>query len=443
MMKLHTTKVEELRRNIRGGLILPSDDAYESARKIWNAMIDKRPALIVRCANTSDVVHAVNFARDNRIVLAVRGGGHNIAGNAMCDDGIVIDLSQMKGASVDPSARRVTIEGGATLGRPRRRHPGPRPRHAARHQLHHRHRRADARRRLRLAQPQVRHDHRQPRVRRGRDRGRRGGARQRRRAPRPLLGAARRQRQFRRRHPLRVPAPPGRPRRAERPDRLSDLRRRSRCCNSTANSSRRRRTISPCGPSCAQAPPLPFLPEEVHGKGIIALALLYAGDPKQGEPLIEPLRKFGTPDRRACRRPALHRLAAGLRSAAHARRAQLLEVAQFLDAQRRAVRRRHRVHREAAVAPVRDLLRRARRRHHTADAGIHGVRSPRCPVRHERPRPLGRPGRRRALHRGGRATSSMPRRRSPAAASTSISSPPTRAIACAPPTARTTIASPR
>ena len=78
-------------------------------------MIDKRPAVIARCASASDVVRGVNFARDNGLLLAVRGGGHNIAGNAMCDDGLVIDLSKMKAARVDPAGRRVTIEGGATL----------------------------------------------------------------------------------------------------------------------------------------------------------------------------------------------------------------------------------------------------------------------------------------------------------------------------------------
>ena len=115
MTHLQAAKIEELRGSFRGEILLPSDDAYESARKIWNATIDKHPALIVRCATPSDVVRAVNFARDNSLLLAVRGGGHNIAGNAMCDDGIVIDLSKMKAARVDPGTRRVTIEGGATL----------------------------------------------------------------------------------------------------------------------------------------------------------------------------------------------------------------------------------------------------------------------------------------------------------------------------------------
>src|SRR5881409_1375644 len=115
MNQLQATKIEELGNSLRGEILLPSDDAYESARQIWNAMIDKHPGVIVRCSTTSDVVHAVNFARDSGLLLAVRGGGHNIAGNALCDDGIVIDLSQMKDAIVDPRARRVTIEGGATL----------------------------------------------------------------------------------------------------------------------------------------------------------------------------------------------------------------------------------------------------------------------------------------------------------------------------------------
>ena len=86
------------------------------ARTIWNAMIDKHPALIVRCATTSDAVSTVNFAREHGLLLAVRGGGHHIAGTAMCDEGVVLDLSQMRAARVDPAAARVTVEGGATLG---------------------------------------------------------------------------------------------------------------------------------------------------------------------------------------------------------------------------------------------------------------------------------------------------------------------------------------
>src|SRR5512147_2684802 len=98
--------VDALRARLRGTLCLPGEPGYDQARAIWNAMIDKRPALIVRSAGTSDVVHAVNFARENRLLLAVRGGGHNIAGNATCDDGMMIDLSPMRAVTVDAAARR-------------------------------------------------------------------------------------------------------------------------------------------------------------------------------------------------------------------------------------------------------------------------------------------------------------------------------------------------
>jgi FAD/FMN-containing dehydrogenase len=100
---------------IRGRVLRAGDDEYESAREIWNAMIDKRPALIVRCSHTSDVVNTIKFARDYGLLLAIRSGGHNIAGSALCEGGVVIDLSQMKTATVDPANRRVTIEAGATL----------------------------------------------------------------------------------------------------------------------------------------------------------------------------------------------------------------------------------------------------------------------------------------------------------------------------------------
>ena len=115
MTKLNAIKIGELKGLMAGNVLLPTDPAYDEARQIWNAMIQKRPALIARCVSTSDVVHAVNFARENALLLAVRGGGHNIAGSAICDDGIVIDLSQMKAAMVDPVACHVTVEGGATL----------------------------------------------------------------------------------------------------------------------------------------------------------------------------------------------------------------------------------------------------------------------------------------------------------------------------------------
>ena len=94
--------VEELRQKLRGQLVLPGDETYDDVRMVWNAMIDRKPALIVRCAGVSDVINSVNFARDNDLLLAVRGGGHSFAGNAICEGGIVIDLSPMQGVWVDP-----------------------------------------------------------------------------------------------------------------------------------------------------------------------------------------------------------------------------------------------------------------------------------------------------------------------------------------------------
>jgi FAD/FMN-containing dehydrogenase len=108
--------IEALRTGLRGELVLPSDPGYDEARTIWNATVDHRPAVIVRCRGAADVVRAVTFAAEHRLLLAIRGGGHNIAGNAMCEGGLVIDLSQMKGVRVDEKARRATVEAGATLG---------------------------------------------------------------------------------------------------------------------------------------------------------------------------------------------------------------------------------------------------------------------------------------------------------------------------------------
>jgi len=294
MTQLQATKIEELKNSLRGEILLPGDDAYESARKIWNAMVDKRPALIARCATTSDVVHAVNFARDNAVLLAVRGGGHNIAGNAVCDDGIVIDLSQMKAASVDADKRRITIEGGATLADL-----------DAATQAHS------------LATPV--------------------GINSTTRVAGLTLGGG-----FgwlSRKYGMtidnlesaEVVTAAGEVVRAssvEHPDLFWALRGGG---GNFGVVTRFEFRLHPVGPNVLsgliiyslseaksvlqryrdfaakapddlsvwtllrQAPPLPFLPKEVHGKEIVALALLYAGDTKQGEPLIEPLRKFGTP----------------------------------------------------------------------------------------------------------------------------------------------------
>lgn len=108
--------VETFKAGLRGQLVRPGDPDYDAARRVYNAMIDRRPAFIVRCAGVADVIRSVNFARENDLDLAVRGGGHNGAGLGTCDGGLVIDLSLMKGIRVDPKARTARVEGGCTLG---------------------------------------------------------------------------------------------------------------------------------------------------------------------------------------------------------------------------------------------------------------------------------------------------------------------------------------
>jgi FAD/FMN-containing dehydrogenase len=108
--------LETLRTDFRGPLLQPGDEGYDSTRQVWNAMIDRRPALIARCTGVVDVMQAVEFARRHDLLLAVRGGGHNVAGNAVCDGGLTIDLSHMKGIHVDPAAHTVRAEGGVTWG---------------------------------------------------------------------------------------------------------------------------------------------------------------------------------------------------------------------------------------------------------------------------------------------------------------------------------------
>ena len=113
---LDDSTIEAFKSSLRGELLKPSDIGYEEGRRIWNGMIDKRPALIARCAGVADVIASVNFAREHELLMAVRGGGHNVAGTAVADGGLVIDLSPMKGIRVDLSKQTVRAEGGVTLG---------------------------------------------------------------------------------------------------------------------------------------------------------------------------------------------------------------------------------------------------------------------------------------------------------------------------------------
>jgi len=294
MANLQRMKIEELKNRFSGEVLLPESDGYEGARRIWNAMIDKHPALIARCAGTPDVVRAVNFARDNGLVLAVRGGGHNIAGNAVCDDGMVIDLSRMRTARVDVGARRVTIEGGATLADL-----------DAATQAHG------------LATPVgINSTTGIAGLTLGGGFGwlsRKYGMTVDNLESAEVVTAAG--------EVVRANA-------AEHPDLYWALRGGS---GNFGVVTRFEFRLHPVGPdvlsglivypmSAAKsvlqqyrefamkasddlsvwtvlrpAPPLPFLPQSVHGKGILVLALLYAGDPKRGEALVEPLRRFGTP----------------------------------------------------------------------------------------------------------------------------------------------------
>ncbi len=108
--------LEELKGALRGSVLLQQDEGYDGARAIWNAMVDRHPALIVRCAGAADVRRAVALAHDHNLVVAVRGGGHNIAGNAVCEGGLMIDLSMMNSVRVDPQRKTAWVEPGATLG---------------------------------------------------------------------------------------------------------------------------------------------------------------------------------------------------------------------------------------------------------------------------------------------------------------------------------------
>jgi FAD/FMN-containing dehydrogenase len=114
--KLDPAAVDALRPNLRGEAILPGQAGYDDARTVWNAMIDRRPALALRCMGAADIIRSIRFAREHDLALAVRGGGHNIAGNAVCDAGVVIDLSPMRSVWVDAMNGRARVGPGATLG---------------------------------------------------------------------------------------------------------------------------------------------------------------------------------------------------------------------------------------------------------------------------------------------------------------------------------------
>jgi FAD/FMN-containing dehydrogenase len=112
---IKTKELQDFKTHLHGKLIVPGDDSYDSARKVWNGMIDKYPALIARCTSVSDVVMAVQFARSQQLVVAVRSGGHSYPGHSTCNGGLVIDLSPMKAIQVDPGKRTARVQAGVTL----------------------------------------------------------------------------------------------------------------------------------------------------------------------------------------------------------------------------------------------------------------------------------------------------------------------------------------
>jgi FAD/FMN-containing dehydrogenase len=116
MKTLLQKSIDKLKNKVKGKVILPADSGYNEARKVWNAMIDRRPAVIVQCADAADVPHSISFARNNGLEISMRGAGHNIAGNAVCDNGVVIDFSRMRKVHVDAEKRCAHVEPGATLG---------------------------------------------------------------------------------------------------------------------------------------------------------------------------------------------------------------------------------------------------------------------------------------------------------------------------------------
>jgi FAD/FMN-containing dehydrogenase len=287
-------KLAELSTTFRGELLREGDEGYEEARQIWNGMIDRRPGVIARCTGAADVMQAVNYAREQNLLVAVRGGGHNIAGNAVCDGGIMIDLSPMKSVRVDPEARRAWVQPGATLG-------------DVDHETQ----------AFGLATPL--------------------GINSITGVAGLTLGGG--LGWLTRKYGLtidnlvsaEVATADGQLVRAsadQNPDLFWGIRGGGGNFGIVTSFEFQ---LYPVGPEVLsglivypfdqakevltryrdfaatmpddlnvwmvmrQAPPLPFLPEEVHGKEILALAVFYAGDPAEGEKLVEPLRSFGTP----------------------------------------------------------------------------------------------------------------------------------------------------
>ena len=300
---MSTVTVQGLREQVRGQTITPGDSDYDEARRVYNAMIDRHPNVVVRASGTDDVVAAVNYARENGLDVAIRGGSHSVPGFGTGEDAVVIDLKGMQQVEVDAGPQDRAGAGRCDVGRLQRRHPRARPRHHRRHHLHDRRRRAHARRRHRLPLPRPRALLRQPARGRGRDRGRqrRGGHRARER--RPVLGAARRRRQLRRRHGARVRRAPGE-RDLRRPDVLRALRRRRRAALVPRVHQGRRRAARRL-PGVADRPAAPVHPRGPARRAVHGVRLVLGRAARGGRGGAEVAARRRAADRRARRPDAL------------------------------------------------------------------------------------------------------------------------------------------
>ncbi len=293
MKQLQKANIDEFKAHFQGDVLLPGDAGYDEARQIWNAMIDRKPALIARCKSQEDVVNAIQFARANNLLVSIRGGGHNIAGNAVCDGGLMIDLAPMKTVRVDAKARTATVEPGCTLGD----FDAVAQKHGLATPLGINSTTGVAGLTLGggfgwlsrkygmtidnlLSADVVTADGRQVRASEKENAdlfwGLRGGG--------GNFGVVTRF-EFKL-HPIG-------------PDVLSGLiafpfAEAKSVLQKFARFTEKMPDELNVWMVTRKAPPLPFLPANVHGKEIVVLALCYAGDPNQGKKLIEPLRVFGT-----------------------------------------------------------------------------------------------------------------------------------------------------
>ena len=287
--------IEALRADFRGELVAPGSPGYEETRRVRNGLIDRHPAVIARCSGTADVVAAVNFAREHDLLVSVRGGGHNVAGTATNDGGLVIDLSPMRGVRVDPAATHRPRPGRRHLGRRRPRDPALRAGHAGRRRLLDRRRRADPARRLGLAAAQVRLLRRQPRSRST--------------SSPPTARCARPARPRTRTSSGRSAGPAATS--GSSPPSSSGCTRSGRSSPSPPPSTRWRTPNGSSRPGATSWTRLPtrsvptlFLwsvpaaeafPAELHDRAIVVPAAVYAGPAAEGERVLRPLRELATP----------------------------------------------------------------------------------------------------------------------------------------------------